>query len=94
MTAFPKPTRWQSKKYQAWIKKQPCILCGHFEAEPHHMKGVGNMSGGKLKAPDWAIMPLCHRCHSKMHHEPDLWPHQWELALRTVGQAIEEGFFK
>ena len=58
------------------------------------MKGVGNMSGGGLKAPDWAVSPLCHSCHDEMHHTPALWMEQWEMIARTLGKAIEEGVFK
>lgn len=91
--SLQKPTRWRVKKYTDWVKTQPCIKCGR-PAEPHHMKGVGNMSGGGLKAPDWATMPLCHPCHDEMQRTPEMWPDQWEYALRTVGEAITSGFFK
>lgn len=93
MTAFPKPQRWASKKYIDWIKEQPCVVCGA-PAEPHHIKGVGQMSGGKLKAADWAVMPLCHVHHDAMQHTPELWPEQWEYIARTLGKAITDGFFK
>lgn len=90
MNPCPKPTRWKSVKYINWIKQQSCIQCGS-PAEPHHLKGIGGMSGGSLKAPDWAVSPLCHPCHDEMHRKPELWPQQWGWIAKTLGQAIEEG---
>ena len=90
---FPKPTRWKSKKYEQWIKTQPCLWCGN-EAEPHHLKGVGNLSGGAVKAPSWAVMPLCHKCHMQMHDNPERWPEQWEMVARTIGSALDAGVIK
>jgi hypothetical protein len=90
---FPKPKRWESRKYIAWIKTRPCIICGS-PAEPHHIKGVGNLSGGAMKAPDWAVIPLCHPCHRQMHEDSEQWNGQWELALKTLGAAITEGLLK
>jgi len=91
---FPKTKRWTSEKYLAWIRKQPCIICGIPGAEPHHLKGAGGMSGTGMKAPDWATMPLCHPCHRMMHEVPAVWPDQWEYIARTLGRAINEGQLK
>ncbi len=93
MPAIPKPARWRSKKYIEWIKTQPCFLC-QAPAEPHHIKGIGDMSGGGLKAPDWAVMPLCHPCHDRMQRNPGMWPDQWEMIVVTLGRAIEDGVLK
>ena len=89
--AQPKEKRWQSKRYIDWIKKQTCAVCGA-PAEPHHIKGIGHMSGTALKAPDWAVSPLCHPCHDSMHHRPS--SEQWEIIARTLGKAIQEGVLK
>jgi hypothetical protein len=90
---FPKQTAWRSKKYTDWIKLQPCYWCGK-QAEPHHLKGIGSMAGASQKAPDWAIVPLCHECHMKMHGDSSLWPEQWEMICRTIGKAVSEGVLK
>ena len=80
---------WKSPKYLQWIREQPCYKCGK-ESEPHHIIGVGSMSGMGIKAPDWAVMPLCHQCHAEIHATPDLWDEQWEMIVRTIGRAISE----
>jgi len=91
---LPKPKRWKSKKYEDWVKTQVCIVCGN-PAEPHHIKGVGNMSGGGLKSPSWACMPLCHEHHMEMHSMDTLMLlSQWEFIARTLGAAIDEGILR
>ncbi len=85
-----KRPRWRSDKYKAWVKTQTCVLCHMPADDPHHIKGVGSLSGAGLTAPDWALIPVCRPCHGRFHAEPDLWDSQWEHALRTVGKYIEE----
>lgn len=87
-----KPKRWKNKKYLEWVRQQPCVICGR-QAEPHHVKGVGGLSGAGLKAPDWATMPLCHDHHMEMHRDSTLWDSQWEHVARTLGRAVDEGVF-
>lgn len=86
--------RWRSQRYLAFVRSLPCSRCGDQPSQAHHLKGTGNMSGAGLKAPDWASMPLCPRCHEEMHRSPDLWARQWEAISRTVGRAIETGVLK
>lgn len=90
---FPKDVKVESKKYIAWIKTLPCIECGA-PAEPHHLKGVGNLSGGAQKADDIMVMPLCHTCHMEMHNTPSWWVSQWEFIARTLLQAFKDGVIK
>lgn len=88
-----KRSRWESRKYLDWVKAQPCCICDAPADDPHHIKGIGHMSGAGLKAPDWATMPLCRNHHNAMHADWMLWPEQWEHIARTMGRAIEEGIF-
>lgn len=87
-----KQNRWKSQKYIDYVKTLPCVICGK-DSEPHHIKGIGNMSGGSLKAPDWTCQPMCHIHHIEMHSNMDLWDNQWEYIARTLGQAITDGYF-
>lgn len=87
-------TRWRSDKYKAWVKSQACVLCGAPADDPHHIKGVGYLSGAGLTAPDYCLIPVCRPCHRRFHAEPELWESQWEHALRTIGKAIEQGVLR
>lgn len=86
--------RYKNRKYLEWVKKQNCSCCSSPADDPHHIKGVGHLSGAGLTAPDWAVMPLCRRCHNLMHENSIMWDDQWEYISRTLGKAIQEGFFK
>lgn len=77
------------------MSDQPCSVCGNPSPnDPHHLIGVGGMSGMGLKAPDTMLMPLCHADHMALHAKPSMWPAQWEWIARTMGKAIEEGVFE
>ncbi len=83
--------RWRSRTYLDWVKTLPCVMCGAPADDPHHIKGVGQLSGAGLTAPDWAVVPVCRTHHDEIHLKPDLWPLQWEWAALTLGKAIDEG---
>ena len=61
MRPYQKNKTWRSKKYLDYIRKQPCVVCGHTSTQAHHVKTVG--SGG---GDEWAI-PLCVPCHQTIH---------------------------
>jgi len=89
---FQKLKPWRSEPYLDWIRSRPCLACdSQPPAEPHHIIGVGGMSGMGMKAPDWAVIPLCRECHNEMHDEPGTWFAQWQMIVRTLGAAIDAG---
>ena len=83
--------RYRNAKYLSWVRSLPCSICGGEAGQAHHIIGVGKMSGMGLKAPDWAVMPVCGMCHGIVHSMPIHWDNQWEFITRTLGKAIEEG---
>ena len=85
---------YRNPKYLAFVRTLPCSMCGSTHGiRAHHLRGVGHMSGVGMKAPDWATCPLDDDCHEKMQTTPELWPDQWEFISRTLGKAVEQGFF-
>ena len=84
---------WRSQEYLAWVRTQQCTECPSQDtkSEAHHIIGVGGLSGMGMKAPDWATMAVCKRCHDAIHENPDRWDQQWEMIVRTLGSAIDEG---
>lgn len=86
--------RFKSNKYKEWVKSQPCCMCGQpGPSNPHHIKGVGGMSGVGLKAPDSMLMPLCYTDHRRMHENSEQWPMQWRYVVETLRDAIDQGIF-
>ena len=54
--------------YLEYIRTRPCIICGRQHAgHAHHLKDM-RLCGLSQKAPDWATMPLCPRCHMTIAH--------------------------
>ena len=54
--------------YLEYIRTKPCIICGiQHRSEAHHLKDM-SLCGMSQKAPDWAAMPLCHKCHMNIAH--------------------------
>jgi len=90
MMAFPKNKAWRSKEYLAWVREQPCCVCGRPADDAHHLIGVGHMGGVGTKAPDSMAMPVCRAHHDEIHRDPNLWPDQWEWVARTLAKALEE----
>lgn len=86
----PNP-RWECRAYLDWVKTQPCMMTGLPADDPHHIIGVGGLSGMALTAPDWAAMPLTRGAHDQIGEDSELWAQQWEWVARTLGKAIEEG---
>lgn len=82
---------FRSRKYLDWVKQQPCVMCGAPADDPHHIIGVGHMSGMGRTAPDSMALPVCRIHHDEIHRTPELWPQQWEWAARTLDKALMDG---
>ena len=61
---FPKPVTYKNKDYLAYIRKQPCAICGS-PAEPHHVRRERWGAGTGKKPHDYVTVPLC-----RYHHDP------------------------
>jgi hypothetical protein len=60
----PKPTR--SPAYLAFTRKQPCTVCRRpDEIDAHHTE-TGGMG---TKGNDHTVLPVCWRCHRKLHDQ-------------------------
>lgn len=90
---IPKTKPIRLPAYKKWIKTLPCVICGAPADDPHHLKGVGHLSGGGLTAPDTYLMPTCRGCHNSIHATPEYWSQQWEWVARTLSKAIADGVF-
>lgn len=60
---YPKPTTERDKKYLAWIRTLPCLVCQSTPVHPHH-EGSHGMG---IKTSDRNTLPLCHTHHQERH---------------------------
>jgi hypothetical protein len=60
--------RFRSKKYLAFVRSKPCLICGNI-AEAHHLTYV-QPKARSLKAGDQHTVPLCHMHHMQLHDSP------------------------
>lgn len=86
-----KKKAFRSRLYLSNIKTQDCKWCFAPADEPHHIKGIGNLSGAGMTAPDSAAMAMCRGCHTEMHSTPGNWPSQWDYILMTQLEEIRSG---
>jgi hypothetical protein len=90
--AAPKYNIFKDEAYKAWIKLQPCLVCGGHYVDCHHVWH----SGGKL-ANDYCGVPLCREHHSIYHQMGhDSFEEKFSFDLKSIiinylGGYINEG---
>lgn len=57
-----KPKRIMSKRYLAFVREQPCLVCRASPVDADHLKARG---WGEAKRVDYFCIPLCRRHHSE-----------------------------
>ena len=58
----------ETKKYIAYVKSHPCVVCGKIPVDPDHLEAIG--LGGNRKKPtlkDFSCVPLCRIHHTERH---------------------------
>lgn len=66
MKPQPKHKRISLPDYLAWIRTQPCCVCGRTPTVAAHQRLVGDGSVGR-KPSDLYAIPLCASCHNREH---------------------------
>jgi len=62
---------YRSPPYLAWIRRQPCAVCGGHGSEAAHQ--TLGLAGKAIKAPDTHAVPLCPACHAEEHRRGAYW---------------------
>ncbi|WP_262927376.1 DUF968 domain-containing protein [Phytohalomonas tamaricis] len=81
--------RFRSRQYLNWVKQQPCCCCEAPADDPHHIKGIGHLSGAGLTAPDSFAIGLCRPCHDALHARPELLALQPVWLLDTLSKGMK-----
>lgn len=98
---FPKPKRWQSKKYRDAAKGQPCTMrlpCCNGNPETTVL-AHRNGAGVAMKASDHDACDACFECHLALD---GAWPYPLlykeeefsRARLETIINRIERGIIK
>ena len=67
MNPQPKTIPTRDPAYLAWIRKQPCVICGGGPCHAAHCSGLD--AAGARKAGDYYTVPLCFDCHMLGEHD-------------------------
>lgn len=59
--------RLRSQDYMAAVREHPCLVCYSPETQAHHLQRIDNSKGLGLKTGDQWTVPLCFRCHERLH---------------------------
>jgi len=90
----PKPTRYENKKYRAFVRSHPCMnpKCG--AAPPNHAHHVDAVDGTGIgtKPNDLYQVPLCWKCHRLL--EDGLLMIEKEDLLRAICRLLAEAVVK
>ena len=83
----PKMIRLELPEYTLWVKRQPCCGCGEPSDDPHHIINHG-FGGTATKACDLLVIPLCRRCHSRLHDNVSKWEEQNGSQLLWLARTL------
>jgi hypothetical protein len=67
MNPCPKPVKFRSEPYRAYIRSLPCCVCGVQPCGVAHHESVLNDKGMGSKPGDEQCIGLCPRCHTLLH---------------------------
>lgn len=59
----------QDEAHLDWIRTLPCCICESDGSDPHHLLSIKDARGMAMKSQDWWTVPLCRRCHDRLHKE-------------------------
>jgi hypothetical protein len=70
IVAAAKPTRHRNKEHLRFVAKQPCLVCGRKQSDPHHLGFMQPRALGR-KVSDEFVVPLCRIHHREVHRTGD-----------------------
>jgi hypothetical protein len=89
MPEHPKPVRWESEKYKAFIREKPCVFClKPPPSEPHHIRDIV-LSGTGTKPSDGLCVPACRNCHEDDQNNEN-WHRQYINIQREIILYLNE----
>jgi DNA recombination protein Rad52 len=68
--AIPSPKRIRDQHHLRFIGSLPCLICGRFPTEAHHLRFLQPRAMGKKASDEWTV-PLCFLHHRVLHDVGD-----------------------
>jgi hypothetical protein len=67
---LPKQRRLRVPAHLAYVRGEPCLICGRQPCDAHHLRFTQPRAMAK-KVSDEFTVPLCRRHHDLLHRDPD-----------------------
>jgi ERF superfamily len=64
--SIPEPRRARDRAHTRFVATQPCLICGRFPADAHHLRFAQRRALGR-KVSDEHTVPLCRGHHREAH---------------------------
>jgi hypothetical protein len=64
------PRRYRNREHLRYVMRQPCLICGRKQSDPHHLRYLQPRALGR-KASDEFTVPLCRSHHRAVHRTDD-----------------------
>ena len=68
--ALAEPKRRRDKAHLRFVASQPCLVCGRYPSDPHHLRFAQPRALG-VKVSDEFTVPLCRGHHRQLHQAGD-----------------------
>jgi len=64
---------WECKAYRDYVKERPCVVCGVWSVDAHHIREFFPRTMGRQISDIW-LVPLCRAHHTDLHkHSRTFW---------------------
>ena len=86
-----KPKReGMSRQHLTLIRQCPCVRCGSYPSQAHHLLRTGEHGTSRRSSDQWAV-PLCKTHHDELHHYGD--EDAWFALRQQDGRAIAKSLW-
>lgn len=85
---IPKLRRLRSPAHLAFVRAQPCLVCGRSPVDAHHLRFVQPRAMGR-KVSDEFTVPLCRYHHGLLHRDPDEQGWWQAMGIDPLAAALE-----
>lgn len=83
-TRYPKSI---DRKYRVWIRTFACLVCGHTESQPAHVKPWGSSAKDRGN-----IVPLCHWHHVEQEGKTAAFESRYGIDLAAIAVAKQREY--